>query len=275
MFGAGADVFAVWGYVIANAVNGSVELNPALLAAVLGMTAAEVVAAIEKLASPDIKSRSPAEDGRRIMAESGFQYAVINHGTYRAIKNEDDRRAYNREAKRRERAKSSDVKRVVIDKDEMSNMSAHTEAEADTEAEKIKTLPQSTPRPSPKASLRKERSATVAPPDFVIFWNAYPRRTGKGAALKAWTKHNPTLSAVLKALAWQTRQPAWTKDRGQFIPHPATWLNRQGWDDEPFETPAAKRPAVDWQDECAIIHGGACKSRYLHELMAQPEQDVK
>ena len=25
----------------------------------------------------------------------------------------------------------------------------------------------------------------------------------------------------------------WKKDGGQFIPHPATWLNQEGWDDEP------------------------------------------
>jgi len=131
MFGAGANVFAVWGYTIANTVEGAVELNPSLLAAVLGMTPAEVDVAIEHLCRADIKSRSKDENGSRLVHEGGFQYHVVNHAHYRALRNEEDRRAYNREAKRKERA----VKRDVIDKHRMSNMSAHTEAEAEAEAD--------------------------------------------------------------------------------------------------------------------------------------------
>ena len=38
MFGAGSDVFAVWGYVIANAQDSRIELNPRMLASTLGST---------------------------------------------------------------------------------------------------------------------------------------------------------------------------------------------------------------------------------------------
>ncbi len=57
-------------------------------------------------------------------------------------------------------------------------------------------------------------------------------------ARKAWSKHAPPLEAVLQALAWQVVSPQWTRDDGQYIPLPTTWLNRGGWEDEP--TRAAK-----------------------------------
>ena len=70
---------------------------------------------------------------------------------------------------------------------------------------------------------------------FDTFWAAYPRHMGKKAAQKAFEKIAPDeglLNTMLKALAlWKTSQQ-WTKDGGQFIPHPATWLNGRRWEDE-------------------------------------------
>jgi hypothetical protein len=71
---------------------------------------------------------------------------------------------------------------------------------------------------------------------FSEFWRTYPRRVGKEAAWRAWQKAKPTrelLAQMAAALEWQCGQDAWTKDGGQFIPHPATWLNQQRWLDEP------------------------------------------
>ena len=67
---------------------------------------------------------------------------------------------------------------------------------------------------------------------FTKFWQAYPRKVGKGAAEKAWLKLKPDLQIVLSALAWQSRQDGWTKEQGAFIPHPATYLNQRRWEDE-------------------------------------------
>lgn len=76
--------------------------------------------------------------------------------------------------------------------------------------------------------------------DFDLFWQAYPRRTAKGAARKAWAKLQPdaaTVQAMLDALVWQRQQPQWLKDGGQYIPMPATWLNQERWSDEPVALP--------------------------------------
>ena len=140
MMAAGADVFAVWAYVIAHAVNAKVELNPRLLAAVIGAPVDRMRAAIETLCAPDAESRSPEMEGRRLIREGEFQYHVVNHAHYRNIRNEDDRREYNRLAKQRERArkKSSEVSLTVIDP---SAVSAHTDT--DTEAEALHSYPNS------------------------------------------------------------------------------------------------------------------------------------
>jgi len=75
---------------------------------------------------------------------------------------------------------------------------------------------------------------------FAEFWKHYPKKVGKDAAWKAWLKRRPTqdlLLQMLAVLAWQKQQDDWLKDRGQFIPYPATWLNQGRWEDEPSQAP--------------------------------------
>ena len=137
MLGAGPDVFAVWGYCIANAANGQVELNPQHLALLIGMDRAATERAIEYLCAPDSRSRSKTEDGRRLVREGEYAYRLPNWEAYRKVRNEEDRRTYNREAQRRHR---SGVKDRVIDGQSPSTLSAQAEAETETEA-KDKDLP--------------------------------------------------------------------------------------------------------------------------------------
>lgn len=70
---------------------------------------------------------------------------------------------------------------------------------------------------------------------FLTFWNAYPRKVGKGAAWKAWSHIKPDdalASTLTAAVLSQIHWPQWEKDNGEFIPHPATWLNQSRWEDE-------------------------------------------
>lgn len=67
--------------------------------------------------------------------------------------------------------------------------------------------------------------------DFASFWEAYPIKVGKPKALAVWQRLKPDLQAVLSGLKrWKVAEQ-WTKDGGRFIPHPTTWLNREGWND--------------------------------------------
>ena len=69
-------------------------------------------------------------------------------------------------------------------------------------------------------------------PTFESFWSAYPRKVGKDKAWDAWKKKSPDLTTCINALEWQVKQDQWTKDGGQFIPHPSTWINQGRWADE-------------------------------------------
>ena len=68
---------------------------------------------------------------------------------------------------------------------------------------------------------------------FDLFWNEYPKKKNKADAQKAWMKLNPPIDDLLKALQWQIKSDDWQKSNGQFIPYPASYLNSNGWLDEP------------------------------------------
>jgi hypothetical protein len=103
MRGAGSAVFAVWGYVIANqkpdkVVGAQVELNPEILAFLIGESEQKIVEAIAYLCAPDPKSKSKEEGGRRLIEIGVRSYRVVNGPKYLKIRNEEERREYNRGA---------------------------------------------------------------------------------------------------------------------------------------------------------------------------------
>lgn len=74
--------------------------------------------------------------------------------------------------------------------------------------------------------------------DFESFWKTYPAvsRKAKGNAWKAWSKARkngmPELGELLEILKNHERSPKWQEKNGQYIPHPATWINGERWEDE-------------------------------------------
>lgn len=97
---------------------------------------------------------------------------------------------------------------------------------------------------------------------FDQFWKAYPRKVGKQDALKAWTKLKPYASLVttiLAAIAAQREGADWRRDDGQYIPHPATWLNAGRWLDEvrPYVEPPLKLPPGWWETPEGMKKAGA------------------
>lgn len=72
---------------------------------------------------------------------------------------------------------------------------------------------------------------------FDSFWQAYPKKIGKGAAQKKYGDLRrqgrlPPLQQLLAAVEMQKTWDQWQKDGGQFIPNPATWLNQGRWEDQ-------------------------------------------
>lgn len=69
---------------------------------------------------------------------------------------------------------------------------------------------------------------------FDTFWREYPKKKSKGTALKAFNKalKRTDFDTIMEALRMLKGSNEWTKDGGQYVPYPATWLNADGWNDE-------------------------------------------
>ena len=91
----------------------------------------------------------------------------------------------------------------------------------------------SSDEPDERKITKKKKD--VYPPEFLKFWEAYPRKVSKGQAVKAWHQTSglrPPIADLVAHLEKRKKSPDWTRDGGEFIPYPATWLRASGWEDE-------------------------------------------
>lgn len=85
---------------------------------------------------------------------------------------------------------------------------------------------------------------------FKKFFDAYPKKTAKRDARKAWgqifceASNSPyyfgeltdnLMTAILEAVKTQSQSLEWQQENGRFIPHPATWLRGHRWEDKSVE----------------------------------------
>lgn len=76
---------------------------------------------------------------------------------------------------------------------------------------------------------------TMYTDDFERFWSAYPRKVGKGAAGSVWNRIAPNkelASTIIASVEAHAKSNDWTKEHGQFIPHPRTYLHQRRWEDD-------------------------------------------
>lgn len=85
-------------------------------------------------------------------------------------------------------------------------------------------------------------------PFFLAFWQAYPRRIGKGDARAAFTKaatrNDPNL-IVQAALAY-AKHVLETGTEQKFIPHASTWLNGERWEDDLEAEKVERKSKTGW-----------------------------
>lgn len=107
------------------------------------------------------------------------------------------------------------------------------------------------------AADAKERRREQTPPEAEAIYEAYPRKVGKLAALKAITTALRTSDMSAQGMLVATKRYAdavarWPKDRHQFIPMPATWFNQGRYMDDPAtwaEGFRAARPSETTENE--------------------------
>ncbi len=78
---------------------------------------------------------------------------------------------------------------------------------------------------------RGEAERAPDPPGFAEFWEAYPRKTAKDDARKAWMKATKRAKPA-EIMAGLARATFDQREFPRFVPHPTTWLNRGQWQDE-------------------------------------------
>ena len=139
--------------------DGEVDMTPEAIAAVTNVPVERVRAVLERLSSPDPKSRNPNAEGRRIVPiDEGrdWGWRIVNYHHYRGIHDQRERTAYFREYRRTERARkaagnlSSPAFTSVHD-------IAEAEAEAEAEQEEKQLLPRRKELEEPARSARRGR----------------------------------------------------------------------------------------------------------------------
>jgi hypothetical protein len=81
---------------------------------------------------------------------------------------------------------------------------------------------------------------------FDLFWKAYPKKKAKIDAMKAWgkAKTKPPIENILQAVKEQSASDEWVKEKGRYIPYPATWINAGRWSDELTITATGEKKMV-------------------------------
>jgi hypothetical protein len=86
--------------------DGVVDMTHEAIARRTNVPVDAVRAAIEALSAPDERSRTAAEDGRRLLpldTSRAWGWQLVNYHHYRAIRDEESRREYMRDYRRKER----------------------------------------------------------------------------------------------------------------------------------------------------------------------------
>ena len=124
-------------------------------------------------------------------------------------------------------------------------------------------------------------------PEFDLFWNSYPIKVGKAAALKAWVKAAKVETPDL-IIAGAVRYATDPNRHPSFTAHAATWLNAHRWNDSALPprvlTPEERRErdllesrtksekeraeTLKWQEEQQKIQASAVPvPDYVKELL--------
>ena len=89
---------------------------------------------------------------------------------------------------------------------------------------------------------------------FDMFWALVPRRVGKKAAERAWRaveRRGESQDAIdgMRAYAAAFAQGG---TELKYVPHPSTWLNRRGWEDDLEAVfPSRRAQMTEWEQKAA------------------------
>lgn len=132
----------------------------------------------------------------------------------------------------------------VADLDTPPGQSGHLPEMADLATSSLETVeteqtPPTTPPDADEQQALPLLSVVASPPasgvdeEFAGFWNAYPRKVAKQAALRAYRAARKVASLEAIAAGLRAQLPDLRTRDSHLIPHAATWLNQHRWEDDP------------------------------------------
>lgn len=126
-------------------------------------------------------------------------------------------------------------RKQTLSKTEANGNECASNKRIENREERIESIP-----PIPPTRGRKKTTQELPDADFDAFWDLYPKKKSKGEAKKAWAQLKPSreiISAIMAKLPLLAASHDWTKEGGQYVPNPATWLRAEGWEDEVKDAP--------------------------------------
>ena len=81
----------------------------------------------------------------------------------------------------------------------------------------------------------EEKIYTSDSAEFFLFWREYPNKKNKQTAISRWDKMHVTpelYAKIMEGLQRAKNSREWAEQDGKYIPHPASWLNAGGWENE-------------------------------------------
>jgi hypothetical protein len=214
--------------------EGFIDMTPPALAAKTSIPLDIIQKGIEILEKDDPYSRTPGEDGKRIIrisANRPWGWQIVNHHKYRNMASSEDRKKYMRKYMREYRQKqeqdvnNESLQELTHDNESLKlTMLTHTNTYTNTNTNTDKNI-----------VCKKEKYSA----EFLKFYAEYPNKKEKERAYKKWcmlkkAKKLPPLDRILLAVQTQ-KQWRTSAKAGEFRPewkHPATWLNGGCWEDE-------------------------------------------
>jgi len=205
--------------------HGDVDMTAEAIARRTTIPLEVVQVGLRELAKADPHSRTPDEDGRRIVPladNRDWGWHIVNHDKYRKIRSQEERREYMRLYQRNRRAGNVDVNHDV---------------NTSTSGEQSQPIAVGS---NQKSVIRKQEASV-----FDAIWDAYPKRAGgnpKATALKAYNARLREGVEPSELLAGVQRYAGFVAATGklgtEYVKQASTFFGPDRHWEEPWDIPA-------------------------------------
>ena len=186
---------------------------------------------IDALLSARVWVESESESGAKLYRFHDWnEYQPTREEKLKEREDAAERQRKSRERKREEQAKRENVTRDSQNTVTRDSHECHTNLSQRPDPTRPAPTNIKNPPNPPKGNAAQPRE----PDHFATFWDAYAKKTDKPASIRAWdkaVKKNAPRDIITAAEKFIQRQKANGK-HPQYTPNPATWLNREGWNDD-------------------------------------------